>query len=128
VDEHIFLISSSGPWYGDIILYLQTLKFPQHLSQDDRWRIRYQAKKYTIVNDTLYRREIDDILHRFLTHGEAKSVLNECHCGACGGHLSGLVTIQKNLRVGYVWPTIFKDCIEMINKCHPYQVFTQKMR
>jgi hypothetical protein len=31
-DEHIFLVSSSDPWYGDIVLYLQTLKFPQHLS------------------------------------------------------------------------------------------------
>jgi hypothetical protein len=31
-DEHIFLISSSDPWYGDIIIYLQTLKFPPHFS------------------------------------------------------------------------------------------------
>ena len=25
VDEHIFLISTMDPWYGDIIIYLQTL-------------------------------------------------------------------------------------------------------
>jgi hypothetical protein len=36
VDEHIFLVSSSDPWYGDILIYLQTLKFSQHLSRDDR--------------------------------------------------------------------------------------------
>jgi hypothetical protein len=54
VDEHIFLVSSSNPWYGDIVLYIQTLKFPQLLSQDDRRRVRYQAKNYTIINDTLY--------------------------------------------------------------------------
>ena len=24
VDEHIFLISTADPWYGDIIVYLQT--------------------------------------------------------------------------------------------------------
>jgi hypothetical protein len=24
VDEHIFLVSSSDPWYGGIVLYLQT--------------------------------------------------------------------------------------------------------
>jgi hypothetical protein len=30
--EHIFLVSSFDPWYGDIVLYLQTLKFPHHLS------------------------------------------------------------------------------------------------
>ena len=32
VDEHIFLISTLDPWYGDIIIYLQTLKTPTHLS------------------------------------------------------------------------------------------------
>ena len=28
VDEHIFLISTLDPWYGDIIIYLHTLKVP----------------------------------------------------------------------------------------------------
>ena len=28
VDEHIFLILTLDPWYGDIIMYLQTLKLP----------------------------------------------------------------------------------------------------
>ena len=32
VYEHIFLISTVDPWYGDIIVYLQTLKVPSHLS------------------------------------------------------------------------------------------------
>ena len=36
VDEHIFLISTLDPWYGDIIIYLQTLKVPTHLSWDER--------------------------------------------------------------------------------------------
>jgi len=109
------------------VLYLQTLKFPQHLSRDDQRHIRYQAKKYTIVDDTLYRRGIDDILHRCLTHREAESVLNDCHSVACGGHLSELVIAQKLLRASYFWPTIFKDCIEVVKKCHPCQVFTKKM-
>ena len=34
VDEHIFLISTLDPWYRDIIVYLQTLKVPTHLSRD----------------------------------------------------------------------------------------------
>ena len=35
IDEHIFLISTLDPWYGDIIIYLQTLKVPTHLSRDE---------------------------------------------------------------------------------------------
>jgi hypothetical protein len=103
------------------------LNFPQHLSRDDRRRIRYQANKYNIVGETLYHRGIDDIFNRCLTHGEAESVLNDCHNGAYGGHLSGLATAQNILQAGYFWPTIFKYCIEAVKKCHPCQVFTQKM-
>ena len=33
-NEHIFLISTVDPWYGDIIVYLKTLKVPTHLSRD----------------------------------------------------------------------------------------------
>ena len=36
VDEHIFLISTLYPWYGDIIIYLQTLKIPTQLSWDEQ--------------------------------------------------------------------------------------------
>jgi hypothetical protein len=119
VDEHIFLVSSSDPWYGDIVIYLQILKFPKHISRDDRRRIRYQAKKYLIVNNTLYHRGVDNILLRCLTHEEDKSILKDCHSGACGGHLSGLATTQKILRAGYFWPSIFKYCFEAGQEVSP---------
>jgi hypothetical protein len=75
----------------------------------------------------LYHQGIDDIFYRLLNHEEAELVLNYFHKGSCGGHLSELVIAQKIPRVGYFWPPIFKDCIEVVNKCHPCQVFTQKM-
>jgi hypothetical protein len=55
-------------------------------------------------------------------------MLNDFHTGACGGHLSGLETTQKILQVGYFWPTLIKDCIESVKKCHPCQIFSWKMR
>jgi hypothetical protein len=112
MDEHIFLISSSDPWYGDILIYLQTLKLPQHLSRDDRRRICHQAKNYLIIDDTLYRRGVDAILHHCLTHEEVEVVLNDCHSGACGGHLSRLATTQKILRAGYFWRQFLKIALK----------------
>jgi hypothetical protein len=91
----MFLIESVDPWYGDILI--QTLKFPTSASRDECRRIRHQAKNYLILNDTLYRRGVDCILHRCLTHEESVIVLNDCHTRACGGHLFGLATAQKNL-------------------------------
>ena len=71
------------------------------------------------MDDTLYRHGVDSILRRCLTHDEVEVVLNDFHGGACGGHLSGISTTQKILRVGYFWPSIFKDYVNAVKRCHP---------
>ena len=59
------------------------------------------------------------IMHQCVTFDVAKRILNDFHSAACGGYLSGLATAQKILHIGYFWPTIFKDCMTVIWKCHP---------
>ena len=97
LDEFLFLISTIDPWYGDLLIYLQTQQFQPHLSHDDCRCIYHHMKYYIILNDTLYRHGIDSILWWCLTHEEAELVFNDCHSGACGGHLSGMATAQKIL-------------------------------
>jgi hypothetical protein len=115
----MFLIESSDSWYGDILICLQNLKCPTSASRDERRWIHHQVKNYLILDDTLYQRGVACILRRCLTHEEAIIVLNDCHTGACGGHLSGLATTQNILQEDYFWPTLIKDCIESVKKCHP---------
>ena len=110
-DESLFLISTLDPWYGDIIVYLQTQTFRPDLSRSDRRKIRFQSQQFKIIGDTLYRRGADSVFRRCLTHEEAERVLNDCHSGACCGHMSGYATAQKILRAGYFWPSLFKDYI-----------------
>ena len=54
-DEFLFLISTTDPWYGYLIIYLQKQIFHPTLSRDDHRCIRHHAKYYLILNDTLYR-------------------------------------------------------------------------
>jgi hypothetical protein len=117
-DESLFLINTDDILYGDIIIYLQTQTFRPVLSSAERRRIRYQARHYIILSDTLYHRDLDSVFRRCLTFDEAEKVLNDCHSGACGGHMSGYATAQKILRAGYFWPSFFKDCITAVQKCH----------
>eukprot|EP00253_Pinus_taeda_P024732 PITA_24732 len=42
--------------------------------------------------------------------------------------MSRYATAQKILRVGYFWPSMFKDCIIAVRKCHNCQIFYRKMR
>jgi hypothetical protein len=93
----MFLIASSDPWYGDILVYIHTLKCSTSASRDEHHRICHQAKNYLILDDTLYRRGVDYILPQCLTHEEEVIVLNDFHIGACGAHFSGLATTQNIL-------------------------------
>ena len=43
-DEHIFLISTFDPWYGDILIYLQTLKYLAASSREEQRKLRLHAK------------------------------------------------------------------------------------
>jgi len=126
-DESLFLISTLDPWYGDIIVYLQTQSFRPEIPKSERRKIRFQSQQFKIIGDTLYHHGVDSIFQRYLTHEEAERVLNDCYSGACGGHMSGFATAQKILRVGYFWPSLFKDCINAVRKCHNCQIFDRKM-
>ena len=70
-----------------------------------KWTNEPRSGVDEVVNHfwVLTRCGVDSILHRCLTHEEAKVVLNDFHGGPCGGHLSGLSTTQKILRAGYFW-------------------------
>jgi hypothetical protein len=96
----LFPNASFDPWYGDMLVYLQTLKCLASSSHDERRCIRHQARNYLILDDTLYHRGVDCVIRRCLIHEEVELVLNDCHTGACGGHLSGLETTQNILRPG----------------------------
>jgi hypothetical protein len=42
--------------------------------------------------------------------------------------MSGYATTQNILRDGYFWPSLFKDCITTVQKCHTCQTYNNKIR
>src|ERR1700733_9936853 len=107
-DESLFLISTLDPWYGDIIVYLQTQSFRPEISKSERRKIRFQSQQFKIIGDTLYRKGIDLVFRCCLTHEEVERWLNDCNSRACGGHMFGYATAQKILRAGYFLPSFSK--------------------
>ena len=67
-DEHLFLIATTDPWYGTLIIYLQTQRIDAQFCSIERCRIGHQAQVSLIIVNTLYRRRIDLILRHFLVH------------------------------------------------------------
>lgn len=42
--------------------------------------------------------------------------------------MSGFATTQNILHIGYFWPSMFKDYINVVRKCHNCQIYDQNMR
>jgi hypothetical protein len=53
-------------------------------------------------------------------------VMAEMHKGACGGHLYWKSTINKILRAGYYWPTMFSDVYKKVRDFLECQKFARK--
>lgn len=117
------LISTSDPWYDDIFLSLQTQWFRPKKYCDDRRCIHHQYWHYLIINDYLYQWGVETVLCQFSIQTKAEHVLSDYHVGACDGHLFALAISQKILCSDYFLPTLFKDCIMLVQKCHPCHIF-----
>ena len=63
------------------------------------------------------------LLLNCVTEEEAKALIEEFHQGTCEGHLYWKATVNKILRAGFYWPTIFSDVFKMVSTCHKCQIF-----
>ena len=61
------------------------------------------------------------IIMRCVLESEQGKILHECHASPYGGHFAGDKTAHKILQSGFYWPTIFKDCFELVEFCDQCQ-------
>jgi hypothetical protein len=69
-------------WRTLLVRYLEN---PGHIA--DR-KVRRQALKYVMLDNTLYRRTTDDLLLKCLGLDQSKIAVGEVHEGICGTHQS----------------------------------------
>ena len=78
------------------------------------------------MGDNLHRTGVDFVPHLCLNIEDVEKVLNDFQSRFYGGNMFGQATTQKILRVGYFWPSIFKDLILVDRKCHDCQIHSRK--
>ncbi|KAG9446503.1 hypothetical protein H6P81_012631 [Aristolochia fimbriata] len=107
-------------WRKPIINFLRHGTLPLDLRE--RVQIRRTAPRYVFINDVLYRRSYEGLLLRCLSKEEGQQVLKETHGGICGADQAGSKLQLQVKRLGYYWPTMLRDAIEMARTCKPCQL------
>ena len=71
---------------------------------------------------------VEGVLLKFVCEEHSLTILNELHCGICGGHYMAKTIARKVIRKGFWWPALFKDTHKLVKKCNACQRFSGKLK
>ncbi|GKB37330.1 reverse transcriptase domain-containing protein [Tanacetum coccineum] len=77
-------------------------------------KLRIKARQYKLVEGVLYRRSFLTPWLRCVRPLQADYVIKEIHEGSCRMHAGPRSVVAKAMRLGYYWPTMHRDALEMI--------------
>jgi len=88
-----FAIQNTGSWMTPIISFLQDSHLPQH--DKEARKVRKRAARFTILNDTLYKRGFSMPYLKCIDEEETKYILREIHEGVCEHHAGPKSLVSK---------------------------------
>ena len=121
--EESFLNSS---WYADILYVLLNLNVPPGWTKTNARFLKLKAINFYILDKNIYWKNDSGILLKCFPENDADKIKHEFHEGECEGHLYWKNTVNKILRAGHYWPTLFQDIHKMVIACHKCQIFEGK--
>ena len=94
-----FAIQSTSSWMTPIISFYQDGHHPQDVKEARK--IKRRLARFTILNDTLYKRGFSMPYLKCVDEEEAKYILEEIHEGVCGDHAGPRSRVSKIIKIGY---------------------------
>ena len=82
-----------------IISFLQDGNLPQDI--EEARKVRKRVARFTILNDTLYKRGFSMPYLKCVDEEEAKYILKKIHEGVCKDHAGPRSLVSKVIRIGY---------------------------
>ncbi|GKB12306.1 hypothetical protein Tco_0846229, partial [Tanacetum coccineum] len=100
-------INEKEMWMTPICEYLGKEILPE--DKKKARAVRRKAARYTMINETLYKKSFLGLWLRCVVPLQANYVLREIHEGSCSMHSGPRSVVAKVIRTGYYWPTMHMD-------------------
>jgi hypothetical protein len=113
-DDTLLKVSTTDPWYANIINYIVASYIPP--GADNKNIIRY-SRLHIWDDPYLYRVCVDGLLSRYIPAFETWKILERCHSSPCGGHYGAFRTNAKVWQSGFYWPTMYDDTKSFVRRC-----------
>lgn len=89
--------------------------------KEEARKLRYKVARYTMYDDSLYKRGFNQPLLRCIAYDECEYITREVHEGIHGKHEGGTSLAQKILRQGYYWSSLKIDAYKFARACNHCQ-------
>jgi hypothetical protein len=106
-------------WCTPFMIYLRTGGLPENKVKCKQ--LHHRAGQYTLVNDELFRRGINDSLMKCISPDEGCTILHDIHVGICGNHVGARSLIGKTYGQLFFWPTVVFDTDSLVHWCEGCQ-------
>ncbi|GJS62234.1 reverse transcriptase domain-containing protein [Tanacetum coccineum] len=114
------VVEEEGPtWMTPIRNYLEKGKLPE--DPVDARTLMEKIGNYTMEDGVLYRKSYLVPLMRCVGPLQANYVIREVHMGSCGMHDGPRQVVAKVMNLGYYWPSMHRDAMELIRACDDCQ-------
>ena len=98
-----------------ILSFLQDGHLPQDIKKARK--VRKRATRFMILNETLYKKCFSMPYLKCVDEEEVKYILEEIHERVCGDHTGLRSLVSKVIKIGYFWPILQVDAMELVKKC-----------
>ena len=118
-------IDRSKIWMEPLIKYLQQNILPESENETRILQKKIKANWFEFYDGILYKKSYTHPLLKCVSPEEGNYILREIHEGECGIHQGVRTVINKVLRSGYYWPSLWNDAETLILRCSKCQFFSK---
>ena len=89
------------PWYYDIFQYVKNRQYVERIFENDKKTLRKMLMGFFSYREIWYKKGKYQMLLRYLETKKVRKVLEEVHERTYESHVTGHMTINQFMRVGY---------------------------
>ncbi|XP_071695078.1 uncharacterized protein [Rutidosis leptorrhynchoides] len=113
------IVEEMPNWMEPILQYIRSDILPS--DNREARLVRERAPMYIIQNDILYRKSYCGPMMRCVGPIEAEMIIDEVHNGSCALHSGYKIITTKIMRMGYFWPSLYRDVAKIVKRCKSCQ-------
>ncbi|XP_071695083.1 uncharacterized protein [Rutidosis leptorrhynchoides] len=109
------VVEEQPNWMEPILQYICNDVLPD--DKREARLVRERAPMYIIQNDILYRKSYCGPMMRCVGPIEGEMIVDEVNNGSCALHSGYKIIAAKIMRMGYFWPSLYRDVAKIVKRC-----------